>query len=255
MVPVGAAPTGRSEGDLAPARVVMARHDTAAPRPGCRDRCPLHARSCPGLLAGRSPGSEAQPDCSTRRSATPLRTELRNLTVVFCDLVGSTELSSSIDAEEYSDLIQAYQQQAVTITRHLGGDVEGYSGDGILFRFGWPRAHADDAARALTAALEIVDSVGRTERTRGLSIRVGVHSGPAVVGQLGGADRRATMAVGETLNVSARLQGIANRVRWSPAPPPSNWPGTGSSPPRSDPLQLRGVPDPIDAYRVRRPVG
>ncbi len=214
----------------------------------CAEPLPDAARFCPGC--GRQATGDGSTDIIDEAISHALATELRNLTVVFCDLVGSTELSSSIDAEEYSDLIEAYQQQAVTITRHLGGDVEGYSGDGILFRFGWPRAHADDAARALTAALEIVDSVGRTERTRGLSIRVGVHSGPAVVGQLGGADRRATMAVGETLNVSARLQGIAEPGSVVASATTIELAGDRFLATPLGSVQLRGVPDPIDAYRV-----
>ena len=92
-----------------------------------------------------------------------LSTELRFITVVFCDLVGSTEISSTTDAEEYSELIEAYQHRAVRIARALGGDVEGYSGDGILIRFGWPQAHDDDAAQALAASLDIVAAVEALE--------------------------------------------------------------------------------------------
>src|ERR1019366_2674532 len=122
---------------------------------------------------------------------------------------GSTELSATTDLEEYSDLIQSYQQRAVSVARSYGGDVEGYSGDGILFRFGWPHAHDDDAAQAVHAALDIVDAVNGLDEHRRLAIRIGIHSGPVVVGELGGTDRKATMAGGETLNVSARLQGAA----------------------------------------------
>ncbi len=179
-----------------------------------------------------------------------LSTELRHITVVFCDLVGSTELSSTTDAEEYSDLIQAYQQQAVTIVRELGGDVEGYSGDGILFRFGWPQAHEDDAALALTAALNIVGAVGRLEESRRLVIRVGVHSGPVVVGVLGGADRPATMAVGETVNVAARLQALAEpgTVVASAAALASVEDVFNVTP--LGQLRLRGVTEPVEGFRV-----
>jgi hypothetical protein len=115
----------------------------------------------------------AAPDGSIGQA---LATELRNLTLVVCDPVGSTELSALTDPEEYGELIQAYQHRAVTIVRALGGDVEGYSGDGILFRFGWPEAHKDDAVQALTAALDIVAP---------------------------------TMALSETLNIAVRLPGLA----------------------------------------------
>ena len=181
-----------------------------------------------------------------------LGTELRPITVVFCDLVGSTELSATTDAEEYSDLIQAYQHQVVSVARSYGGDVEGYSGDGILFRFGWPEAHDDDARQAVAAALDILSAVDALDLRRKLAVRVGIHSGPAVVGRMGGADRKSTMAVGETLNVAARLQGKAE-------------PGTAVASSATismveglfevEPLgalALRGVPLPIQAFRVHR---
>jgi class 3 adenylate cyclase/tetratricopeptide (TPR) repeat protein len=214
----------------------------------CADPLPDTARFCPGC--GRRADGELSTTALDEEISHALAVELRNLTVVFCDLVGSTELSSTTDAEEYSDLIQAYQQQAVTIARRLGGDVEGYSGDGILFRFGWPQAHEDDASRALATALEILDSLQRAEETRGLAVRVGVHSGPAVVGQLGGADRRATMAVGETLNVSARLQGIADPGSVVASSATIELVGDRFVTTPLGPVELRGVPDPVTAFRV-----
>jgi len=215
----------------------------------CTELLPDNARFCPAC--GQPISGDESAAAIDESIGHALATELRHLTVLFCDLVGSTELSSSTDAEEYSDLIQAYQQQAVTIVRSLGGDVEGYSGDGILFRFGWPQAHADDAAQALGAALAIVDTVGGTTDTRGLAIRVGVHSGPAVVGELGGADRRATMAVGETLNISARLQALAEPgTVITSAATAALVEGEFDLTPLG-PIQLRGVPDPVHAFQVR----
>jgi len=218
-----------------------------------------HCASCTGLLpdGARFCPSCGQPVTGTESSAAldesiglALSTELRHITVVFCDLVGSTELSSTTDAEEYSDLIQAYQQKAVTIVRDLGGDVEGYSGDGILFRFGWPQAHEDDPALALTAALDIVHAVGRLEESRRLVIRVGVHSGLAVVGVLGGADRPATMAVGETVNVAARLQALAEpgTVVASAAALASVETSFDVTP--LGHLELRGITEPVESFRV-----
>jgi class 3 adenylate cyclase/tetratricopeptide (TPR) repeat protein len=216
----------------------------------CSQLLPDGARFCPACGAGvlEEEGVAGLPESM----GVALGTELRPITVVFCDLVGSTELSATTDPEEYSDLIQAYQHQAVTVARSYGGDVEGYSGDGILFRFGWPEAHDDDARQAVAAALDILSAVAALEGCRKLAVRVGIHSGPAVVGRMGGADRKSTMAIGETLNVAARLQGQAE-------------PGTVVASSATvfmveglfevEPLgalKLRGVPLPMEAFRVLR---
>ncbi len=214
----------------------------------CSERIPEGARFCP--TCGHQVATDAAPTALDESIGMALSTELRHITVVFCDLVGSTELSSTTDAEEYSGLIHAYQQRAVTIVRGLGGDVEGYSGDGILFRFGWPQANDDDAAHALTAALDIVDAVGALNESRRLAIRVGVHSGPAVVGELGGADRRAIMSVGETLNVSARLQGVAEPGTVVASAATIDLVGSRFDVTPLGPLKLRGVPEPVDGFLV-----
>ncbi|MEJ7584468.1 MAG: adenylate/guanylate cyclase domain-containing protein [Acidimicrobiales bacterium] len=137
--------------------------------------------------------------------------ERRPLTVAFCDLVGSTELSSRLDAEEYGELIQAYQRRAVSVARRYGGEVESYLGDGILFRFGWPEAHDDDPERAVRASFEILaDTEEITTGPERLAVRIGIHTGPVVIGEMGGAGQRQIMALGETLNLAARLQTIAD---------------------------------------------
>ena len=124
---------------------------------GCSGPLPDDARFCPAC--GRAIATADGPTVLDDAIGIEFSQELRHITVVFCDLVGSTDLSSSMDAEEYGELIEGYQQRAVAIARAFGGDVEGYSGDGILFRFGWPQAHDDDAIHALTAALDIVQAV------------------------------------------------------------------------------------------------
>jgi len=214
----------------------------------CKAALPDLARYCPAC--GAPAAATPDPGGLDLSMEEALGTELRHLTVVFCDLVGSTELSATTDLEEYSDLIRSYQDEAVTIARRYGGDVEGYSGDGILLRFGWPQAHDDDAVQAVQAALDIMAAVAVLDDDRRLAMRIGVHSGPAVVGELGGADRRATMAVGETLNVAARLQGAAE-----PGTVVASRDTVAQVAGRFDvtplgALDLRGVPQPVEAYRV-----
>ncbi|MGD0311950.1 MAG: adenylate/guanylate cyclase domain-containing protein [Acidimicrobiales bacterium] len=215
---------------------------------GCWEPLPEAARFCPAC--GRPADAASGPVTLDESIGIEFSKELRHITVVFCDLVGSTELSSTTDAEEYSELIQAYQHRSVAIARSFGGDVEGYSGDGILFRFGWPQAHDDDAMHAVAAALDIVEAVAGLNESRRLAIRIGVHSGQAVVGILGGADRRATMAVGETLNVAARLQGAAEPgTVVASAATIALVEGRFDAAPLG-PLRLRGIAQPVEAFQV-----
>ncbi len=221
----------------------------------CEESLPGGANFCPSCgQKVRSQPSNGSPDVF-ETFGIESEQERRYLTAVFCDLVGSTELSSTIDPEEFTELIEAYQKHAVAVARRFAGDVEGYSGDGISFRFGWPEAHDDDAAQALRAALEIVATVEELDPAGRLRVRAGVHSGLAVVGEMGGSGRRATMSQGETLNVAARLQTVAE-------------PGTVAASAATlglveglflvTPLgasTLKGIAEPIEVFRVLRPTG
>jgi hypothetical protein len=130
---------------------------------------------------------------------------------MFCDLVGSTELSSRLDPEDLREVVRAYQGVAAGAVERFGGHVAQYLGDGILAYFGYPQAHEDDPERALRAALAAVDGVEalRERLGRPLAVRVGVHTGPVVVGEMGAGARRETLALGETTNVAARLEAAA----------------------------------------------
>jgi predicted ATPase/class 3 adenylate cyclase len=130
--------------------------------------------------------------------------ERRQLTVLFCDLVDSTRLAAGMDAEDWRALVQRYHAAAGEVIGRFGGHVAQYLGDGVLAYFGWPRAHEDDAERAVRAGLGIVEAIGPD-----LSVRIGIHTGPVVVGEMGGNERRETLAMGDTTNVAARLQAIA----------------------------------------------
>jgi class 3 adenylate cyclase/predicted negative regulator of RcsB-dependent stress response len=138
--------------------------------------------------------------------------ERRQLTVMFCDLVGSTALSVRFDPEELREEIRAYQNAVSGVVARYDGFVAKYMGDGVLAYFGYPRAHEDDAERAVRAGLEIAAAVTRLE-TRGtvpLAVRIGIATGLVVVGDLVGEGSAQEQAVvGETPNLAARLQALA----------------------------------------------
>jgi class 3 adenylate cyclase len=175
--------------------------------------------------AGRASAKDA-------RAAPPVNAaadaERRQLTVMFCDLVGSTALSVRFDPEELREEIRAYQNTISGVVARYDGFVAKYMGDGVLAYFGYPRAHEDDAERAVRAGLEIEAAV-RSPETRGterLAARIGIATGLVVVGDLVGEGWALSQAVvGETPNLAARLQALvsggtrANRQRRSDPPP------------------------------------
>ena len=105
---------------------------------------------------------------------------------MFCDLVGSTALSEKLDPEELRSLLHAYRTLCGDVIARYDGFIARYVGDGILTYFGWPTAHEDDAERAVPAALEIVQTVKRASSTKDLSVRLGIATGPVVVGEAAG---------------------------------------------------------------------
>ena len=112
--------------------------------------------------------------------------ERRQLTVMFCDLVGSTALSEKLDPEELRALLHDYRTRCGEVISRYEGFVARYVGDGILTYFSWPKAHEEDAERALRAALEVVQAVKRVSSTESLSVRIGIATGPVVVGEQAG---------------------------------------------------------------------
>lgn len=136
--------------------------------------------------------------------------ERRQLTVMFADLVGSTALSQELDPEDLRDVNRAYQDVATEAINRFGGFVARYMGDGVLAYFGYPRAHENDAERAVRAGLELIDSVSALEMGIELAVRLGIATGPVVVGDIVGTGAAQESAVvGETPNLAARLQGVA----------------------------------------------
>ncbi len=138
--------------------------------------------------------------------------ERRQLTVMFCDLVGSTELSGRLDPEDLRDVMRSYQDVVNDAVTRYGGHVAKYLGDGLLIYFGWPQAYEDQAERALRAGLDAVEAVAslKPDDEAKLQARVGIASGQVVIGDLVGESGRDTEAVtGETPNLAARLQQLA----------------------------------------------
>ncbi|HZU90438.1 MAG TPA: adenylate/guanylate cyclase domain-containing protein, partial [Stellaceae bacterium] len=165
-------------------------------------------RAISGLAAAET---SAAPSAST--GAQPQdAAERRQLTVMFCDLVGSTALSVRFDPEELREEIRAYQNAVSAVVARYDGFVAKYMGDGVLAYFGYPRAHEDDAERAVRAGLDIAAAVMRltTRGTEPLAVRIGIATGLVVVGDLVGEGSAQEQAVvGETPNLAARLQAFA----------------------------------------------
>ena len=157
-------------------------------------------------------GGDAQPKNSDQDNGTDVdAAERRQLTVMFCDLVGSTMLSAELDPEDLRQVIGGYQTAVAEEVTKLGGFVAKYMGDGVLVYFGYPHAQEEDAERALRAGLALVKRIGGLEcRETTLSVRIGIATGIVVVGDLighGSAQERGV--VGETPNLAARLQAMA----------------------------------------------
>jgi TOMM system kinase/cyclase fusion protein len=182
--------------------------------------------------------------------------ERRQLTVLFCDLVDSTRLASQLDPEELRQVVQAYQATCAKVIARFEGHIAQYLGDGLLVYFGYPLAHEDDAQRAVRAGLGMVEAVGqlntRLEPERGvhLAVRLGIHTGLVVVGDVGDGARQEQLALGETPNIAARLQEMAtpNTLVISAATFPLLG-GFFACQPLGTPL-LKGLAQPLAVYRV-----
>ena len=207
-----------------------------------------HTETIP--TAGRS-----QPESEPISSLTEQSGERRQLTVMFCDLVGSTALSERMDPEELRALLHEYRMRCGEVIARYDGLVARYVGDGILTYFGWPRAHEYDAERAVRAALEIVQAMKRMSFAEPLPVRIGIATGPVVVGEQAGEGDQAKLAVGTTPNLAARLQSEAE---------PDCVLITASSHrlveglfecDELSPVHFKGISEPVVAYRVRRESG
>jgi len=182
--------------------------------------------SCPACGFDNPPGFRFCGSCGGRLEETSTSgpppaagledsAERRQLTVLFCDLVGSTDLSERLDPEDLRELVQEYQSACAAAIQSYDGHIAQYLGDGLLVYFGYPQAHEDDVQRGIHAGLGILDAMAdlsrRLEARRGpsLAVRLGLHTGMVVAGEIGAGARREQLALGKTPNVAARLQGLA----------------------------------------------
>jgi len=176
------------------------------------------AAQCPRCGAGNKSGAKFCNECASPlgapasaakiQSSEEIAGERRHLTVLFCDLVNSTEIAARLDPEEWRDIAARYQRSAGEAVMRLGGHVAKYLGDGLVVYFGYPQAHEDDAERAVRAGLAIVDAITLLNEQSAvkLAVRVGIHTGSVVVGQGGGKEAD---VFSDAPNIASRVQGVA----------------------------------------------
>jgi predicted ATPase/class 3 adenylate cyclase len=179
--------------------------------------------------------------------------ERRQLTVMFCDIVGSTAMSARLDPEDLSSVIGAFQKACASAVTEFGGSIAKYMGDGVLVYFGYPEAHEDDAERAIRAGLALLDAIAAMRLPVPVrpQVRVGIATGLVVVGELigeGGAQER--VAVGETLNLAARIQAVASPDWVVVAGLTRRLAGVAFEYEDLGPHELKGIPDAAILWRV-----
>ena len=212
------------------------------------------------IAALRNDGSGKTPsiDTTTSSSAASVhpedRAERRQVTVMFSDLVGSTALSTRMDPEDLREVISAYQKCVAEIIQRFGGFVAKFMGDGVLVYFGYPQAHEDDAERAVRAGLEIVTAVRGLKTHAALQTRVGIATGLVVVGDLiGSGESQERAIVGETPNLAARLQGVAEPNSVVIAENTRKLLGNLFEFQDLKAQDLKGISDPVRAWEALRP--
>jgi class 3 adenylate cyclase/predicted ATPase len=174
------------------------------------------AVAAPPPQTTQQPAAQEQPSPEvTPRSIAPPDAERRQLTVMFIDIVASTQLASQLDPEEYREVVRAYQSACTDVIQRYDGHIAQLLGDGLLVYFGYPLAHEDDAQRAVRTGLGILAAMGdlnsRLQQAKGLqlAIRLGIHTGLVVVGQMGEQGRQEQLALGEVPNIASRIEGLA----------------------------------------------
>src|ERR1700756_3151300 len=204
-----------------------------------------------------APAVTATPASVPPPGPAPAQAERRQLTVMFCDLVGSTALSTGMDPEDLRDVIASYQTRCSAAIRRYDGFIAKYMGDGILVYFGYPRAHEDEAERSVRAGLDIVDAMAElnaaVRRPPGveLAVRIGIAPRPVIVGdQIGEGTASETAVVGETPNLAARLQALAQPNQIVVSAATRNMLGDRFDLEDLGAYELKGFAEPVPAWRV-----
>jgi class 3 adenylate cyclase/tetratricopeptide (TPR) repeat protein len=201
-------------------------------------------RAIAELASEQSQLATGSPEAS---SGAGRQAERRQLTVLFCDLVGSTELSGRYDPEDLRELLRRYHDTMTAVVLRYGGYVANYIGDGILAYFGWPRAEEDEAAQAIRAGLAAVAAVKQLS----LQVHVGIASGTVVVGDLDSAGRRQAGAIaGETPNLAARLETLAGPDQIVIGGLTRQLIGNAFVLDDLGPRELKGIAEPVRAWQV-----
>ena len=207
------------------------------------------ARFCGGCGKAIEEGSVPTPAV-----APPTRTdsaERRQLTVMFCDLVGSTALASRLDPEDLREVIGAYHKCVAETIGRFDGFVAKYMGDGVLAYFGYPQAHEDDAERAIHASLAVVEEVRRVASSEALQVRIGLATGLSVVGDLiGSGVAQEEAVIGETPNLAARLQAVAGPDEIVIPGNTRRLVGSLFEYESLGEIEVKGLPAPVPAFRV-----
>ena len=204
----------------------------------------------PNTAAKASPTVHQEPSAGALSGS---QAERRQLTVMFCDLVGSTALSARLDPEDLREVLRHYQDAVAGVVTRYGGHVAKYLGDGVLAYFGWPQAYEDQAERAVRAGLDTVDAVSALEPRSdvALNARIGVATGQVVVGDLvGEAGREAGAVTGETPNLAARLQQLAEPDQVIIGATTHRLLGRALELADLGKHDLKGFPEPVPAWRV-----
>src|SRR6516165_798121 len=180
--------------------------------------------------------------------------ERRQLTVMFCDLVGSTALASRLDPEDMREILGAYHASVAETTAQYDGFVARYMGDGALVYFGYPQGHEDDAERAVRSGLALVEAIRHLRTSEPLQVRIGIATGLVVVGgRVGIGDTQERDVVGETPNLAARLQALAAPNTIVIGPTTRRLLGALFEYSDLGAIELKGIAEPVQAYRVLRP--